>query len=277
MSASPAVQRLRLILQFTRANVMMTLEWRAGVLILMLNSVATPTISLLVWLTVQQNAPGGLPLDRPQLVTYFVLLSVVSMLSDTWIGQYVAADIRTGELSKYLLWPAPAMASAIGNNLGEKAIKVWLLLPLVAVVGLFYRDEVQLTTEPLRWIAFGVALALAAALTFLIDYTIGSLAFWLQDVSGIAALNALLEGLLAGRFVPLALFPPVLAPLLAVQPWRFTLSFPLEVLTGTTTGALPGEAIARGLALQAGYITALICAHRLVWRAGLRVYAAVGR
>jgi ABC-2 type transport system permease protein len=261
------------IAQLARANVMMTLEWRTGVLILMLNSVAGPTVSLLVWLTVREYAAGALPLDRPQLVTYFLLMSVVSMLTDTWAGQYVAADIRHGSLSKALMRPAPPILHDIGNNLGEKGVKIWLMLPLVAVVALFFRDDVRLTTDPLRWVAFGAALVLASALTFLLDYVIGTLAFWLQDVSGISTLNALLEGLLAGRFVPLALFPAQAAPLLAVQPWRYVLSFPLEI----ASGALPGEEIARGLAVQLGYVAALIGVYRVTWRAGLRVYAAVGR
>jgi len=264
---------VRLIAQFTRANVMLTLEYRTGFLIYMFNTVAGPTISLLVWLTVEANAQGGLPMDRAELVTYFVLMSAVSMLSDTWAGQYIADEIKSGALSNYLLRPASPAAHYIGNNMGEKVIKIWLLLPFVAGVALLFRADVRLTDDLRRWAALGVALVLAAVLTFELDYLIGSLAFWLQDVSGLATLNSLLEGLLAGRFVPLAMFPREAAPVLELQPWRYLLSFPLEIVTGT----LPVEAIERGLVLQAVYAAGLIGAHRLVWRYGLRVYAAVGR
>jgi ABC-2 type transport system permease protein len=263
---------VRLIAQFTRANVMLTLEYRTGFLILMFNTVAGPTIALLVWLTVLANA-GRLPMDRSQLVTYFVLMSAVSMLTMTWAGQYIADEIKTGSLSNYLLRPAPPAAHYIGNNVGEKVIKVWLLLPFVVVVALVFRSDFHPTTEPLRWAAFGIAVVLAGVVAFELDYLIGSLAFWLQDVSGVATLNRLLEGLLAGAFVPLAMFPREIAPLLEVQPWRYVLSFPLEIVTGTPTL----EEIGRGLTLAALYAAVLIAAHRLVWRYGLRVYAAVGR
>jgi ABC-2 type transport system permease protein len=264
---------MRLLLQFARANVMLTLEYRAGFLVYMLNIVAGPTIALLVWLAVQSHAVQALPLDRSQLVTYFILMAVVSMLTDTWIGFYVAADIRSGDLAKFLMWPAPPMAHGIGNNAGEKIVKLVLLLPLVVLVGFVFRDDIRLPLDPARWLLFLVALVLAAALNFLLDYLIGSLAFFVQDVSGIATLNRLVEGLLAGRFVPLVLFPTALTPLLDVQPWRFLLSFPLEILTLDLS---PG-AVARGLALQLGYLAALALAHRILWRRGLRAFAATGR
>ena len=80
----------------------------------------------------------------------------------------------------------------------------------------------------------------------------------------------LVAGLLSGRFVPLALFPPELAPLLAAQPWRFTLSFPLEVVTAS----LSAEQLACGFGLQLAYIAGLAALIRVVWRYGLRSYAA---
>ena len=82
----------------------------------------------------------------------------------------------------------------------------------------------------------------------------------------------LVRGFLAGRLVPLALFPPALGPLLEAQPFRYTLSFPLEVVTG----ALDGPALLRGFGWQVAWLVLLIVAYRLVWRRGLRLYGSVG-
>jgi len=82
----------------------------------------------------------------------------------------------------------------------------------------------------------------------------------------------LVGAFLAGQFVPLALFPPSMAGFLEVQPFRYTLSFPLEVLTGS----LAPDALARGFAWQAGYLLGLSALYRLIWHYGLRAYAASG-
>jgi ABC-2 type transport system permease protein len=256
-------------------NVMLTMEYRVSFLIIMLNTVTGPTVALLVWLTLQetlQAAGAGLPLDRGQLVTYFVSMGLVSMATSTWAAVYLAEDIRNGTLSAWLVRPAPEVLQRVGNNLGEKVVKLGLLLPLVGAVAVVFRGDLRLPATPLPWILFGVALVLAAVLNFLLDYCLGSLAFWLQNVDAAVSLDGLLRGLLAGRFIPLVFFPAGLQGFLAVQPWRFTLSFPLEVLTG----GLPAEALATGFLWQTGYVVAAGVGLRLLWRLGLRGYAATG-
>ena len=252
-------------------NVMTTIEYRAAFLIYMLNIVASPVISLLVWLTVSEQGVA-LPYSRGQFVTYYVLLSVVSMLASTWMAPFVAEQIRLGGLSPWLLRPAPYIANFIGNNVGEKIIKLPLLLPLIGLVALFFRADLHLPTDPLAWLLFGLAVPLAAAVAFLLDFVIGSLAFWMQDVNGLIRLKNLVGAFLAGQFIPLALFPPQFTGLLEAQPFRYTLSFPLEVVTGSLTPA----ATARGFAWQVGYCLGLWGCYRLLWRYGLRSYAATG-
>ncbi|HEU5315425.1 MAG TPA: ABC-2 family transporter protein [Chloroflexota bacterium] len=262
---------VRLLLQEVRVNALLTLEYRSGFVIYQINNVAGPAVSLLIWLTVQEHAAAGLPLDRSKLVTYFLLLGVVSMLTSAWTAEYLAEDIRTGALSRYLLRPAPMMHQA-GNNVGEKLIKLILIAPLVILVGLAFRTDVRLEPDAARWLCVAVAVVLAAALTLTLDFLIGAAAFWLQDVSGLIALEALVASLLAGRFVPLALFPPELGPLLRAQPWRYLLSFPLEIATGT----LDAPGIAAGLGTQVAYLLVTLALFRWVWARGLRGYAAVG-
>ncbi|HEU5100833.1 MAG TPA: ABC-2 family transporter protein [Roseiflexaceae bacterium] len=263
--------RPRLFWRMVIMNVMSTIEYRAAFLVYMINVVATPLISLLVWLTLAEQGVA-LPYDRGQFVTYYVLLSVVSMLTSTWLAPFVAQAIRLGGLSVYLLWPAPYIAHFAGNNLGEKIVKLPLLLPLVALVALVFRADIRLPAEPRGWLLFALALPLAAAVAFLLDFVIGSLAFWMQDVSGLVRVKNLVGAFLAGQIVPLALFPPQLAGFLEAQPFRYTLSFPLELLTGSMT---PAE-IGRGFAWQAGYCVGLWACYRLLWRYGLRSYAAAG-
>jgi viologen exporter family transport system permease protein len=76
---------------------------------------------------------------------------------------------------------------------------------------------------------------------------------------------------LSGGIVPLALLPVALQGFLAVQPFRFMLSFPLEVLLGTTRGS-----VATGFAWQAGWLAVFAGGAAALWRVGLRGYQAAG-
>lgn len=275
---------LRLVGYQVRMNVILALEYRVAFFVSMLDAAIAPTLALLVWLTVREHSASpsagsgvGLPYDRVQLVTYFLVAALCSIATSAWAGWQLAEEIRSGGLSKHLLRPAPPIVPAVGNNLGEKVVKLGLLLPLVGMVGLYFRvdlrlSDARLSAEPERWLPFGVALVLAAALNFLLNYLIGTLAFWLQQVGSIGTLEALLAGLLAGRFVPLAFFPAEAAPLLELQPWRYILSFPVEI----ATGGVEHVSLIRGLAIQCAYVVGLWLLLRVVWRKGLRAYAAVG-
>ena len=263
--------RPRLFWRMIVVNLMSTIEYRAAFFIYMVNVVATPLISLLVWLTVSEQGVA-LPYDRAQFVTYYVLLSVVSMLTSTWLAPFVAEEIRLGGLSPWLLRPVPYVANLAANNVGEKIVKLPLLLPLVGLVALFFRADLRLPANPLGWLLFALALPLAAAVAFLLDFVIGSLAFWMQDVIALVRVKNLVGAFLAGQLIPLALFPPEAAGFLEAQPFRYTLSFPLELLTGSLTLA----ATARGFAWQIGYCVGLWACYRLLWRYGLRSYSATG-
>lgn len=265
------IRLTKVIRQVVVVTVMSTIEYRGSFLIYMVNAVLVPVISLLVWLAV--SAQGvQLPYSREQFVTYYIMLSVVSILTGTWLAEFVAESIRLGQLSPWLLRPVPYIVQDIGNNIGEKVVKLPMLLPLSAIVALFFRDSLHFPANPLNWLLFLVSLPLAAAVAFLLDFVIGSLAFWIQDVGGLIRTQALVGAFLAGEFVPLALFPHSLSGFVQLQPFRYTLSFPIEVLTGS----LSREELALGFGCELAYCVLLWGCYRLMWRYGLRAYSAVG-
>lgn len=263
---------LRLSRKLVAMNVMMNVEYRGALVVYMLNAVVSPVISLLVWLTVSEQ-DVDLPYDRSQLVTYYILLSGVSVVTASWLASWVAEQISLGGLSPWLLRPAPSYILAqAAENIGEKLVKLPLLLPMVGAVILVFKESLRLSTDLWAWLLFALALPMAAVVAFLLDFVIGLLAFWVQDVKGVIRVNMLIGAFLAGQFVPLAFLPESLAGFLEAQPFRYTLSFPLEVLTGD----LSRGALARGFAWQTFYCISLWIGYRLLWRRGLRTYSATG-
>ncbi|MBO0813083.1 MAG: ABC-2 family transporter protein, partial [Microlunatus sp.] len=71
--------------------------------------------------------------------------------------------------------------------------------------------------------------------------------------------------------IPLALLPAGFRGIGQVQPFRFLVSFPLEVLLGDVRGGL-----AAGWAFQLGWLVVFAGLARLVWLLGIRTYSGVG-
>ena len=270
--AGMLIGRASVLWRLILPTIMRTLEYRATFFVYMVGAVAGPTISLLVWLTVSEQGVA-LPYDREQFVTYYVLLGMVSQLTASWVAEYNLAEaIREGQISRLRLRPVPSILHYVGDNLGQKAVMLPLQLPLIALVAAVFREDLRLPAEPRAWMLFALSVPLAAAVAFLLDFLTGSLAFWIQDVSGIIQAKVLIGEFLAGQIIPLDLFPAHFEGFLRVQPFRYILSFPLEVLVGSLSDA----ELAQGFAWQAGYCTVLWACYRMLWRYGLRAYSAVG-
>lgn len=261
----------RVLFRLVAIDIVTTLEYRGAFILYMVSVVAGPVVSLLVWLAVSDQGVA-LPLDRAQLVTYYVLLGLVSMLTSSWLAESLGEMIRGGDLSAWLLRPTPYIIGQVSNNIAEKLVKACFLVPMLLVVAAIFHRDLQLPTAPAAWLLFLLCLPMAAAVTFLLDFSIGSLAFWIEDVNGLSRVRVLIASVLSGQVVPLALFPAWSTGLLQAQPFRYTLSFPLEVLLGRVSGG----GLAFGLALQSGYVLLLCGVTRVVWRRGLRAYAATG-
>lgn len=119
---------------------------------------------------------------------------------------------------------------------------------------------------------FFLSLVLALILRLLVDFSLGLLAFWLSDNRAVLSCYQLLDTILSGRVIPLVFFPAVFGSILYFSPFRFWVSFPIEIMVGKIT---PSE-IWQGFILQIGWILIAFVAIKLVWFFGIREYQAVG-
>ncbi len=261
----------RLMRRMIAINMAMSLAYRGDFVFYMLSIVLGPLLSVLVWRAAIASG-AELPVDSTYLTSYFVLLGVVSMLTSSWLSGFMAEQIRDGRLSVWLARPGSYLYEMAANNIAEKAFKLAVLLPMVLVFGLWFRDSVELTAPLWRWAVVAVSIAMGAGITFALDVIEGSLAFWLEDISGLIRARSLLVMVLAGQLVPLALMPEWAQGFMEAQPFRYILSFPLEVIVGD----LPRGEIAAGLVLQVTYTVLFILVARWIWRRGKRSYSAVG-
>jgi ABC-2 type transport system permease protein len=108
-------------------------------------------------------------------------------------------------------------------------------------------------------------------LRFVVEWTLAQASFWTTRVSSLNQLYFVAMLFLSGQVAPLNLFPPAVQAVAAVLPFRWMISFPVELVLGK----LNPQQAALGFAAQAVWIVLAAALLRLVWRAGVRVYAAV--
>jgi len=262
---------LRVLRRLIVIDLSMALIYRVEFVLFMVSTVVGPIISLMIWRAALANG-ADLPVDAGYLTTYFVLLGVVSMLTSSWGSGFLAESIRLGELSIWIARPGSTHLNGIANNISEKLIKVVALAPMIAIIWWLVRDDVAVPGEPWRWAFFTVSIIGAAITIFAMDVMIGALAFWIDDIGGIDYARGILSVIFRGQLVPLALMPAWAQGFVDIQPFRFTLSFSLELVIGELSRA----DLVTGMILQLAYPVLFVVAAGWLWQRGLRAYSAVG-
>jgi ABC-2 type transport system permease protein len=232
-------------------------------------AILPPLIYLGVWSTV---AGGGTVAGwtRGQFVAYYLTFMVVNHLTGSIEIHTAGEEIRSGELSPRLLLPVHPGLRALASNVGFKTIGLLVVAPSVALLAALFGPE--WSTSP-GMVALGaLAVFPAAAIQFLVGYSIALLAFWITRADAVQQLNYYVMFLFSGEVAPLAVLPEALRAVAIWLPHRYMLSFPVELITGQLNGA---QALG-GFALQAFWLAAAWALMRLTWRRGVRHYSAVG-
>ena len=246
-------------------------QYRASLFIWMIGQVLEPLVYLIVW-TIVSNSSGGSvgSYTTKEFAAYFIVLMLVNQVTYTWIMYEFEYRVREGTLSFALLKPVHPIHSDIADNVSSKLIT----LPMMIVIAVGLAVAFHASISPPLW-AIGVfipSLLIAFLVRFLLEWTLAQAAFWTTRVSAINQTYFVLLLFLSGQIAPLALLPQPVQIVAAILPFRWLISFPVEVLLGQHT---PIEAL-MGLGAQVAWLIVSIVLVRVVWRAGLRVYSAVG-
>lgn len=261
----------QLYLQQFKTTFATMVQYRASLFIWMIGHVLEPLVYLVVWSVVAQGGGGQAGgYTTQQFAGYFIVLMLVENVSYTWIMYEYDYRIREGLLSPALLRPVHPIHADVADNLSSKAITMPFMLGVALVLGFVFRPEIS--PPPWAILVAVPVLVLAFLLRFLLEWTLAQVAFWTTRVSAINQTYFALILFLSGQVAPLSLFPPALQVAASVLPFRWMLGFPVELLLGRLS---PQQAFL-GLLAQALWVALAFVLMRLVWRAGIRLYSAVG-
>jgi ABC-2 type transport system permease protein len=260
-----------LYIQQFRTTFATMVAYRASLLIWMIGQVLEPLVYLIVWSLVS-NASGGSvgSYTTGQFAAYFLLLMLVNQVTYTWIMYEFEYRIREGALSFALLRPVHPIHADIADNISSKLITTPFMI--IVAVALSFAFHPVISTTVWAVALFFPALFLAFVVRFLLEWTLANSAFWTTRVGAVNQVYFVLMLFLSGQFAPLSLLPFPVRVLAYALPFRWLISFPIDLVSGRLT---PSDTFI-GLGAQIAWLAAAYIIFRVVWRAGVKVYSAVG-
>jgi ABC-2 type transport system permease protein len=254
--------------QMLKTGFASAVAYRAEFLIWMF-STNMPLVMLAIWAAAARSGPVA-GYSQRGFAAYYLCALLVRLMTGAWVVWELTMEIRGGTFALRLLRPMNPLVQFSAENLAAIPMRGVVAFPVIAILLWVARGE--LSHDPVLWLLLCPALLGAWLIYFLVQAIIGTLALRFESASSLFEAWLGFSNILSGYLVPLDLFPRAVRNLSLALPFRFQLSYPVELMLGRWTR---GEALEL-LAAQWAYVALLFLATRFAWRSGLRHYAAYG-
>ena len=263
------LRTLRAAPTLLRVGLAEAVAYRAEFLVWLL-STNMPLVMLALWSAVARDGPVG-RFDQAGFAAYYLAALVVRLMTGAWVVWEMNFEIRQGTLAFRMLRPVHPLVAYAAENVAAMPVRLAISLP-VALGALAVLGGEHVTHDPLLLALFPVAVFGAWLITYLAMAAVGCLAFWLESATSLFDVWLGLFGVFSGYLVPLELYPRWVNEASFLLPFRYMLSFPVELVTG---GLSRSQALVQ-LAAQQAFVLVLLGVAAGMWRLGTRRFAAHG-
>jgi ABC-2 type transport system permease protein len=207
-----------------------------------------------------EGSVAGFNVD--EIVTYVwfgqAMIAVVAM----WGWWEIAITIQSGDVVSDLMKPFDYYAFWLSRDAGRAACQFLIrMVPTLAIGGLLY--DLALPSSASGWLAFGLSLILAVAVSFGFRFLANLAAFWLIDRRGINYIAYFATVFFGGMLVPITFFPDWLRVIAESLPFRAMFLTPIQVALGQV-------AFRDAVLLQVGWVAVLTLLGRLLMAKAIR-------
>lgn len=257
---------LRLTRVFLSTYYAYMVEYRAELLLWVLAGIL-PFILMGVWMQAAQGGRLGLsPLD---FARYFLATFIARQFTVVWVIWEFEREVVEGRLSPRLLQPLDPVWHHFTSHLAERFARLPFALALVVLFFILYPQAFWVPSLS-QFLLFLLAVHLAFALRFLIQYTFALFAFWIERAAAIEQFWFLLYLFLSGLIAPLEMFPPQVQAVVLWTPFPYMIHFPAALLVG-----LPVN-LGQSFLVIFGWVALFLGWNRWLWRQGLKHYSGMG-
>jgi ABC-2 type transport system permease protein len=250
------------------------LEYRINFAISLISAAYPIFIQTFLWTAIYANTSESTVygFTYRQIIAYTFMAGLISRIVRTGFEYEIMDDVKNGRFSKFLVQPVGYFPYRLASFLGSKLPGLAMILGLLVIVLIGLNAFWGVSLALPRLLVFPFTLGLAMALNFVIFYCISAVAFWLVEIGFLFEGVRIVFILLSGGIFPLEVFGARFVQVMGLLPFKYTISYPINVLNGKVSYG----GIALGMLVQCAWIGAGLLLARQLWRIGSRRYIAVG-
>ena len=263
---------MRKYIKVLKTSMAYEIEYRVNFFSAIVFSMIPFATNVLLWIAIYSTDNGKFDMSMKQMITYFRCAFVVENLVNNNTVHSTGAEIKNGDINKYLIKPCNyrkyVFYKALAHNLLFCAVG---FLPIMCAVFLL-RGYLSFNISGLQILFSFVAVMLAYVINFELNFILSLLAFYLSEVSSLFITIDVLKGLATGKVIPLSYFPSVISSVLIFTPLQYICYFPIMILVGDYSLA----EIVQKLIIGVLWFLVLRIGSNFLWNKGLQRYSAFG-
>lgn len=208
-----------------------------------------------------------------QFVAYYLLTMVTRAFSSMpALASGIAAQIRSGEIKKFLIQPIDMVGYLLAGRVAHKLAYYSVAAGPFALVFFLCRGYFDGWPDATTMVAFLTSLVLCFMLGFYLEASMGLVGFWFLEVSSLLFVYMLFSFFLSGHMFPLDMLPEPWQTIVEVSPLQYLAYFPSAVFLGRVRGV----DLALGLVQEALWVMFFMALCKLLFLRGTRRYSAYG-
>lgn len=204
----------------------------------------------------------------PQIITYYFLVRITYTRVSTFGASSMAKDIKSGEITKYLLRPYDFTIYHICQYFTRATLWTFGNLFAISIFSIYLYQYLVLPPQLYYWIIFFIVFILNGILSISLNLIIGYIGFWIGEVTHLKVVSTIFITIMSGGLIPLTFFPLWFQELSLYLPFRFLVQFPADVFFGN----LSYSAAFIGTLTLLLWVTGLYFFARFVLHRGLKNY-----
>jgi ABC-2 type transport system permease protein len=264
--------------QFWRTNakifetaLIQSFAWRTDVLFYRLYDIFHPLSLILVWTVLFSEKDVLVGYTKEQMLGYILFGHLFGVISQNWVHEGLAADIKDGKITSFLIKPIQHVRYAFCYGTGVTLQATFFASLIICVLVGFFSQQIHFSSFAPTVLAVLIAV-LAFVMNMLIGICVGYLSFWIGSVWGFSNMLYLVRDLFGGHLFPLDILPHIWTKIFLLLPFAFSQYIPAQVYLGRMSLVEGGWALVH----QCLWIILLWFLARWLWKKGVRRYEGVG-
>lgn len=206
------------------------------------------------------------------ILTYVLGTAVISSIVFSSRSFSIGDEINKGDLSNYLIKPMNYFTYQFARDIGDKGLNIIFSIIELTILILLLKPPLFIQTNlELLGLAF-LAILLGILLFFCCNLLLGMIGFWSPEVWAPRFIFMTLLMFFSGGLFPLDILPDKIYRIFEFLPFGYMMYFPLKIYLGQLTMS----AIMQGLMVSGLWVLILFGIVELIWKKGLKGYAAYG-